>query len=151
MNCPFLRKGIVLFALCRAMNHGHCGEAPDGIFNVKNYGATGDGQTSDTPAINRTVQACRQAGGGTVLFPPGRYVTGTFEIFSHTTLAVESGAVILGSTNLADYGTKEQYGINESEIGQSGEGRRTGIVVANHAEEVAIVGPGTFDGRGTWF
>ncbi len=154
MNSPFLRRDLALLAVILAMalalaTRGE--EAASGIFNVKNYGATGDGQTLDTPAINRAIEACRQAGGGTVLFPAGRYVTGTFEVFSHMTLAVESGAVILGSTNLADYGLKERYGINERDIGQSGEGRRMGIVVANHAEGVAIVGPGTFDGRGTWF
>jgi len=154
MNSPFRRCGVAWLAIISGLTLAlgvHSEEASSGIFNVKNYGATGDGQTLDTPAINRAIQACRQVGGGTVLFPPGRYVTGTFELFSHMTLAVVSGAVIVGSTNLADYGLKEQYGINEHEIGQSGEGRRVGIVVANHAEDIAIVGPGTFDGRGTWF
>jgi hypothetical protein len=154
MTFSFLRKGTVLLAICwstilPASLRG--GENSTGVFNIKNFGATGDGLTLDLPAINRTIQACRQAGGGVVVFPAGKYVTGTFEVFSHMTLDVESGAVILGSTNLSDYGGKEEYGIIESQIGQSGEGLRVGIVVANHAEDVAIVGHGVFDGRGTYF
>jgi len=106
------------------------GQPPTGVFNVKSFGATGDGATLDTPAISRAINACRQAGGGRVVFPAGIYVTGTFEMFSDMTLDVQSGAVILGSTNLSDYGLKQNYGIDETQIGQSGEGLRTGIIVA---------------------
>ena len=129
-----------------------CGEkASDGVFNVRDYGATGDGRTLETPAITRAIKACAAAGGGTVLFPAGKYVSGTFELFSHVTLNLESGAVILGSTNLSDYGSKKEYGIEESEAGQSGEGLKTGIIVANHAEDAGITGHGVIDGRGTYF
>jgi Glycosyl hydrolases family 28 len=154
MKFSFLRDGVTFFVICCLINltsGARCQEKTDGVFNVKNYGATGDGLTLDTPAINLAIQACKQAGGGLVVFPTGRYVTGTFEVFSHMTLEVESGAVILASTNLADYGLKEKYGIIENQIGQSGEGVRAGIVVVNHAEDVAIVGHGVFDGRGTYF
>ncbi len=154
MNNSFLRSSIILLAIFCSINFPlktHGAEPADNVFNVKNYGATGDGQTLDTPAINRTIQACQQAGGGTISFPTGKYVTGTFEIFSHMTVEVGSGAMILGSTNLADYGLKTKYGIIESEIGQSGEGLHTGLIVANHATDVAIIGHGVLDGRGTYF
>src|SRR5665213_183882 len=153
MNLSISRGVFILIAAFSAINlpaTARCDEKLDGIFNVKKFGATGDGQTLDTPAIEKTIQACQQTGGGKIIFPAGKYVTGTFEIFSHMTLDVEPGAVILASTNLSDYGLKEKYGINETEIGQSGEGLRTGIIVANHAEDVAIVGHGEFDGRGTY-
>ena len=154
VNSPFLLRSIVAFAACGLFIlpfKSRAGESPTEVFNVKAFGATGDGATLDTPAINRTINACRQAGGGLVVFPAGKYVTGTFEMFSDMTLEVQSGAVILGSTNLADYGLKETYGIDEHQIGQSGEGLRTGIIVANHAENLAVVGHGVFDGRGTYF
>lgn len=154
MNSPFLLRSIVAFAACGLFIlpcESRAGQSPTGVFDVNAFGATGDGTTLDTPAINRAITACRQAGGGSVVFPAGKYVTGTFEIFSDMTLEIQSGAVILGSTNLSDYGLKDSYGINEQEIGQSGEGLHTGIIVANHAENVAIVGHGVFDGRGTYF
>ncbi len=154
VNFPLLLRSIIAFALCGLFIlpfKARAGESATGVFNVKEFGAAGDGTTLDTPAINRTINACRHAGGGLVVFPAGKYVTGTFEMFSDMTLEVQTGAVILGSTNLSDYGLKATYGIDESQIGQSGEGLHAGIIVANHAENLAIVGHGVFDGRGTYF
>ena len=125
--------------------------APAGAsYNVKDYGAVGDGKALETAAINQTIRACNQAGGGTVLFPAGTYVTGTFELLSHVTLSVQAGAVIKGSKDLADYGVKTHYGI-KGLSGQSGEGLRAGLIIANNAENIAILGPGTIDGQGTYF
>ena len=47
------------------------------MFDVKKYGAKGDGQTNDRHAIQAAVDACRDAGGGTVVLPPGTYLSGT--------------------------------------------------------------------------
>jgi polygalacturonase len=74
------------------------------IFNVRDFGAAGDGKALDTAAIMKAIKECAQRGGGTVTFPPGRYVTGTFELLSNVTLYLDAGAVIVGSTNLEDYG-----------------------------------------------
>jgi polygalacturonase len=46
------------------------------VFNVREYGAAGDGKTLDTAAINKAVEKCAQAGGGQVRFGPGRYLSG---------------------------------------------------------------------------
>ena len=154
MNSPSLPRlllALALFGISLLPCFSGAGENPAEVFNVKKFGAAGDGATLDTPAIARTIAACRQAGGGRIVFPAGKYVTGTFEMFSDMTLEVQSGAVILASTNLSDYGLKETYGIDENQIGQSGEGLHTGLIVANHAENVAVVGHGVFDGRGTYF
>jgi polygalacturonase len=111
----------------------------------------GDGRTLDTLAISNAIGACAKAGGGIVLFPAGKFVSGTFELLNNVTLDLESGAVLMGSTNLSDYGFKTNYGIDEKEIGQSGEGLKVGIIVASKAENVGIVGHGVIDGRGTYF
>jgi len=73
------------------------------VLNVRDFGATGDGKSLDTAAIRKAVKLAAAKGGGTVLFPPGTYVTGTFELLSNVTLDLEAGAVIEGSKNLADY------------------------------------------------
>ena len=44
------------------------------FFDVRSFGATGDGKTVDTPAINKAIEAAAAAGGGTVLFPAGTYM-----------------------------------------------------------------------------
>lgn len=125
-------------------------EKTTGVYNVRDYGAAGDGKTLETPAISRAIKACAEAGGGTVLFPAGEYMTGTFELLSHVTLYLESGAMIIGSTNLSDYGYKTNY-LGYGGSGQSGEGLKMGIIVANKAEDIAITGPGIINGRGTYF
>src|SRR5690349_5893100 len=72
-------------------------------FNVKDYGAVGDGVRLDTEAINQAVQACAAAGGGTVFFPAGTYRTGTIHLKSDVTLWVDSGATVLGSKDPSHY------------------------------------------------
>jgi hypothetical protein len=117
------------------------------VFDVRQFGAAGDGKTLDTAAINKAIQACNQAGGGTVLFTPGEYVTGTFIMLSHVTLNLEAGAVIKGSTNLADYLPKSDFKAS----GFNGEGKRMGLILGIQVEDIAITGKGVIDGRGTYF
>jgi len=122
------------------------------ICNVRAYGAVGDGNTLDTSAISKAIEACAQAGGGVVTFPPGRYRSGTFELRSNITLYLEAGAVIAGSKNLADYGGIADYGFaRDYGKNSTGEGFRVGIIVARNVENVAILGRGAIDGSGDDF
>ena len=74
------------------------------IFNVKQYGAIGDGQTKDTEAIYAALAACAKAGGGTVYFPAGTYLTGPVHIKDdHITLELGNGATLRASNDFADY------------------------------------------------
>jgi len=73
------------------------------VFNIKNYGAKGDGKTVNTQAINKAIEACAQAGGGTVVVPAGTFLTGTIHMKSHMTLLLEKGAIIKGVTDLDAY------------------------------------------------
>src|ERR1039458_6267760 len=68
--------------------------SPPGQFDVRAFGTKGDGTALDTQAIQAAIRAANKAGGGTVAFPPGIYVTGTFELLSNVTLDVEAGGVI---------------------------------------------------------
>ncbi len=138
---------LLLFGL---LTQAACIEKGSSVFDVREFGAAGDGKTLDTPAINKAIQACNQSGGGTVLFTHGEYVTGTFVLLSNVTLKLEAGAVIKASTNLADYKLKSEFKI-ENRSGISGEGARLGLIVATEAENIAIIGQGAIDGRGTYF
>jgi len=125
---------------------------PDGLFNVKSFGATGDGSTLDTDAISSAIRACAQAGGGTVLFPAGTYLTGTFDLVSNITLQLDAGAVILGSPNISDYRKLADYGLGRTYgVNSSGEGLLVGVIVARDAHDIAIVGRGAIDGLGDSF
>lgn len=127
-------------------------ESQHRIFDVRNYGATGDGQTMDTAAIRKTIQVAATEGGGTVLFPPGTYLTGTFELFSNVTLELLAGAVILGSKNVSDYADITDFGFGKIYgVNSTGEGDRLGIIVARNARNIAIVGQGAIDGSGDDF
>ena len=77
------------------------GAAPDS--NVRDFGATGDGKTLDTIAMNKAIEACATSGGGRVVVPPGRYLTGTVRLRSNVTLEIESGAEVVGTPELDRY------------------------------------------------
>ena len=74
------------------------------IFNVKDYGAKGDGITLDTKAITATIQAIKINNGGTLLFPSGgKYLTGSLNLTSNLIFKVEKDATVLGSWNGKDW------------------------------------------------
>jgi len=74
------------------------------IFNVRHYGAVGDNATFDTLAVRAAAKALLHAGGGTLLFPsPGNFLTGPFNISSHSVVVIEAGATVTGSPRPEDY------------------------------------------------
>jgi polygalacturonase len=88
---PFVLLSFSLGCPCLAA------DAPGEFFNVRNFGAMGDGKTLDSPAINRAIDAATQAGGGTVLVPAGTYLSGSIHLRSNIHLLINAGAVILGA------------------------------------------------------
>ena len=117
---------------------------PTGLFDVRNHGACGDGVTLDTKAIHRAIAACAEAGGGQVLFSPGRYLTGTVHLRSRVTLFLTAGATLVGTTNLAMYQqpTPPDF-MPEARWGKW----HRGLIVGENIEDVTICGPGTIDGN----
>src|SRR5450756_879590 len=71
--------------------------------NVLDFGAKGDGVMKDTAAIQKTLDACGENGGGTVLVPDGVYLTGSILLRANTTLQLQGRASLLGSPDIADY------------------------------------------------
>jgi polygalacturonase len=133
---------VVCVCLCGIL-HSYGQDRSSGVFNIKDYGATGDGHTLETKAINKAIAACADAGGGTVLVPSGTFVTGTFRLFSNMDLLLSPGAVIMASPNTNDYLMQGDYGMNGSGAG----GKKLGIIFADKAVNVSISGTGTIDGN----
>ena len=111
------------------------------VCNVRDYGAAGDGKQKDTAAIARAIEKCSQAGGGTVEFSPGRYLTGAITLKSNITLDVNAGATILGSPDTEDYPLHPTVW---------GDGREeySALIYAEDVENITIRGRGTIDGQG---
>jgi len=66
-------------------------------FDVRAFGATGDGKTVDSPAINKAIEAAAAAGGGTVVFPAGTYVSFSIRLKSHVNLYLSQGSTIIAA------------------------------------------------------
>jgi polygalacturonase len=112
------------------------------VHNVRDHGATGDGTTLDTAAIQAAIDACHAARGGTVLVPAGTFLSGTLELKSFVTLHLAAGARLLGSGNPADY--RAGRGIPPSN-------GNIVFISAADAEHILIEGTGTIDGNGAKF
>ncbi|RLD78931.1 MAG: glycoside hydrolase [Bacteroidetes bacterium] len=111
-------------------------------YNVMAYGAKGDGNTIETQAIQNAVDACHKTG-GIVVFPAGKYLTGTIYLKSNVTLYLQKGAIILGSTKMADY----PENLPEYTFYRSGKIKRA-LIYAENCENIGISGEGTIDGQG---
>ena len=116
------------------------------VFNIRAFGAVGDGVQLDTQAIQAAIDKCHAEGGGLVLVPPGKYLTGTVRLKSNVNLHVTSTATILGSTDLSHYATDiEPCGfVNAADINKC-------LLYAADAENIALTGGGTIDGQGGSF
>ena len=74
-----------------------------GVFNVREFGAKGDGHALDTAAIQKAIAACAASGGGRVLVPPGKYLSATIQLKSHVTFKLDAGATLIGCPEPNDY------------------------------------------------
>src|ERR1039457_1840221 len=116
-------------------------------FDVKTLGAKADGKTQDRAAINKTIDAAVAAGGGTVYFPAGTYVTGSVRLRSNITLQFEHGTVIEASPDMASYDAVEPNQWDQfQEFGHSH--WHNSLIWGEGLENVSIFGPGHIHGHG---
>jgi len=117
------------------------------VFSVMDFGATGDGHTIDTPAIDKAIDAAAASGGGTVLFPAGTFAAFSIHLRSNVELRLERGATILAAEG-AQYDAAEpntswdryqDYGHNHW---------HNSLLWGEDLHDVSIVGPGLIHGKG---
>lgn len=111
------------------------------LTDVRHFGAVGDGTTKDTVAFQKAFDACAARGGGVVQVPPGKYVIGSVQMGSHTTLALQYDSVIIGSSNIEDYPMIPVRWEGRWEPGHRG------LIYATNADDVQIIGTGTIEGN----
>jgi len=119
-----------------------------GMFLPEEFGAKADGHTLNTESIQACIDACHEAGGGTVYCGAGDYLTGSIDLKSHVELHLSAGCRLLGSTTVADYRQLRSSGF-KTEL--ANENTALYLIGASHAERIAITGPGRVDGRGAEF
>lgn len=115
---------------------------PDTNFNISDFGAAGDGHTLNTEAIGKAIRACAKAGGGSVVIPPGTWLTGPIRLESNINLHLERGALIQFSRSIGDYPFIP---------GLDGKSKRfivTPPLSAYGDSNIAVTGEGVLDGGG---
>ena len=117
-------------------------------FDVKAHGAAGDGKTLDTAAINKTIDAAAAAGGGTVTFPAGTYVSGSIHLKSNITLYFDQGAILEATTDAAAYDAAEPNpeGGTYQDFGHSH--WHNSLIWGENLANVSVLGPGLIHGKG---
>ncbi len=115
-------------------------------YDVREYGAVGDGKNNDQNAIQKAIDLCSIGGGGTVLVAGGTYLTGTLYLKSNVFLQIDSSAVLLAHGDIRKYGTDTHYNRyrNEPELDRC-------WIYAEDAEHIGIVGAGELNGNAELF
>jgi polygalacturonase len=144
-----------------AATHTSASTSTLGIFDIRNYGAVGDGKAVDTPAINKAIEAAAAAGGGTVLFPPGTWLCFSIRLKSHVALYLAQGATILAADSpLSDAATGYNGGTydaaepNTAWDAYQDYGHNhwhNSLLWGEDIHDISITGPGLIYGKGLSF
>jgi hypothetical protein len=117
-------------------------------YDIRDFGAKGDGVALDTRAVQAAVDACARDHGGTVLVPAGLFVIGMVELKSNVTLRIAAGGTLLGTADGKQYHNVDAVPLRgDATLGDG----NVGLIYAVDAENVTVEGPGTIDGNGAQF
>jgi DNA sulfur modification protein DndE len=111
-------------------------------FSIAKFGAVADGQTLNTEAFRKAIEACNQKGGGVVLVPSGLWLTGPIELKNNVNLHLAKGSLVQFSANKADY---KLFKTNWEGVDAV---RNQSPLYGADLENIAITGSGVFDGAG---
>lgn len=123
-------------------------------YDVRAYNAKGDGATIDTPAVNAAIAAAADAGGGTVVFPPGVYACYSIHLKSKVALYLSQGATILAAstpyegTASGGYDAAEPQGAWEPYQDYGHNHWHNSLIWAENEHDFGIFGPGLIYGKG---
>jgi polygalacturonase len=132
-----------------------------GIFDIRTYGAVGDGKAVDSPAINKAIEAAAAAGGGTVLFPPGTWLSFSIRLKSHVALYLSQGATILAADSPLPHATTGYNGgtYDAAEPNTAWDAYQdyghnhwhNSLIWGEGINDISITGPGLIFGKGLSF
>jgi polygalacturonase len=119
--------GLLLALLCSLS--AYCQHR---VYDIRRYGARGDGKSDNTLFIQKAIDDATARGGGTVLVPAGKFLSGALTLKSNVNLHLAADAVLLGSTKRTDYGLHNALP----------------LLMADGQDHISITGRGTIDGQG---
>ena len=122
-----------------------------GLLSVRQFGARGDGAAIDSPAINRAIEAAAAAGGGTVLFPAGVYLSFSIRLKSKVGLFLDQGAVLLAAPSdgvTGGYDAAEPQGVWEPYQDFGHNHWHNSLLWGEDLDGISITGPGMIWGKG---
>ena len=141
-----LKLSFSLFCLCEILDAAET--SGQNYFNVRSFGAMGDGKTLDSPAIDRAIDAGAQAGGGTVYLPAGTYLSGSIHLKSNIHLLIDAGATILGAPqDMNVYDETEPYSLGGYQDGGHCYFHNS-LIWGENLTNVFITGNGMINGGG---
>ncbi|HYW71696.1 MAG TPA: glycoside hydrolase family 28 protein, partial [Pyrinomonadaceae bacterium] len=111
-------------------------------FDVREFGAKGDGKALDTSAIQKAIDQCGESGGAIVRFAPGTYLSKPIFLRSRTTLQLEAGATLMATDEPDDFSRTEQQDL------PTAAGKFLAFINGTDLRDIAIVGKGEIDGAG---
>ncbi len=114
------------------------------MYNICDFGAVGDGKTKNTMAIQTAIDKCAQSGGGTVLMPPGIFLTAPLVLKSNVNLHISEGATLLGSADIEDYKNWTSEKLNT----QFAPYNCKYLIIAEDEKNISLTGRGTIAGQG---
>ncbi|WP_262408831.1 glycoside hydrolase family 28 protein [Sphingomonas sp. JC676] len=120
------------------------------FYDVRGYGAKGDGKAIDSNAINRAIEAATKAGGGTVVVPPGRYLCFSIRLRNNVTIVLSAGAVIEAADPAVHKGAyDEPENDMEEQFQDFGITHvHNSLIYGDGVSNIAIVGRGMIHGLG---
>ena len=110
---------------------------------ITNFGAIGDGITINTKAIQAAIDHCAAAGGGTIVIPQGKFVSGALFLKPHVNVLLTAGGALVGSSDIADFPTAPHVRFE----GHFQE-HATSLLNVDHCDGFHLTGPGVLNGNG---
>ncbi|GAB3637033.1 glycoside hydrolase family 28 protein [Hymenobacter arcticus] len=124
-------------------------QAGPAVYNIRTYGAVGDGRALDSGAINKAIEAAAQAGGGQVYLPAGNYLSGSIRLKSNISLYLEQGATIIATADNPAAAYDQAEPSANTTYQDSGHSHwHDGLLWGENLHDVSILGPGKIWGKG---
>ena len=140
------QKLLLMIAVC--LNTALYAYPADPIYNVKNYGARGDGKTIDGEAINKAIQAAAGAGGGTVYFPAGNYLSYTIRLQNNISLYIDQGAALIAAAPVNNKGYDQPEPNEFDKYQDYGHSHwKNSLIYGEGLHDIAILGQGLIWGK----